>query len=613
MTEIAVANAEALAAKFLHDASFYRNVRTIAAMPDVAMAMQSCIIAIKEGGVEFQENGMSVSKERESLFYNLLDAILRSILMFNACAITIEAQMEPRVLNPGVDGVFKFCEKSGQRGTVQWIPKGRNAPDPKVSVSWFNPVNDELQMISCVSFLSAAASQWEEFSANYLEGDFALSHTSYGLVLRNAGLITSESTALRGAPTDARFAVSNVVAMQAKAQMTGRAPDTTALTEKMAALTDAVRSHAPIGRVVRRFTTTVNGTPSDVQRVVPGTVASPLAPGFATESASQIARNPHFLEIRTNMWLLPIAAAFGIPPTRLFGFRGPWDNGNLSRSSANMQVEANYRNRISNFRTLVERVFTDISNLGRPTAIGTDASWLTVPLPLRIAASSKSPDNLLAPYARYMKLSGSFRSGAELASPDRPEVDKESEWTAMLKILSMEIQRDALSKNVVLETGPILDYLQSTSGRDYDAWIRNFSKQHPKSAMVDDVLPSVLPTDEDKPGNDDPDKTEGTASEPETPEETPALYEIVWRREPGLAQMLMTMIDGNYVDQTEAMRIILPELGFRDKDEIERLLKGAPAAKRQKVSDPAELEKVRSVPEGARHFEGPPQDVDSNA
>jgi len=278
-----------------------------------------------------------------------------------------------------------------------------------------------------------------------------------------------------------------------------------------------------------------------------------------------------------------------------------------------MQVEANYRNRISNFRALVERVFADISNFGRSAAIGTDASWLTVPMPLRIAAASKSPDNLLAPYARYMKLSGSFRSGAELALPDRPEVDKESEWIAMLKILSMEIQRDALSKNVILETGPIFDYLQATSGQDYNAWIRNFLKQRSKLAFVDEVLPSVLPTEEVKSGNEDADKVADAAPDPDPSEETPVLYRIVWQREPGLAQMLMTMIDGNYVDQTEAMRIILPELGFRDKDEIERLLKGSSAAKRQKVADSAEVDKMRSVPEDAEHFEGPPQDIDSTA
>ena len=587
---------------------FYKHVRLIAAMPDVAMAMQSCMIAIKEGGVGFTEGGSAVPSNQEASLHVLLDAILRSILMFNACAVVIDEKMAPRVLNPGVDGVFKFEKDAGAAGSVQWIMDGQSAPNPNVSVSWFNPVGRELQMSSCVAFLSAAASQWEEISANYIASDFSQSHTSYGLVLRNAGLITSESTALRGSPTDARFAISNVVAMQAKAQMTGRAPDTSALTAKMAALADAVKTQTPPGRTVCRYTTSVTGETTSVHRAVPGTMASPMAPGFATEPASPVARNPHFLELRTNMWLLPISAAFGIPPTRLFGFRGPWDTGNLSRSSANMQVEANYRNRISNFRELVDRVFLDISNHGRTASIGSEVRWWAVPLALRNAAASQSPDNLLAPYARHLKRSGSFPRAAEPGFPDQSLAD-EGEWIAMLRVLAVEIQQKALSEHVILETEPILEYLKTTRGRDYDAWIRKFTNR-PKSMVVDSVVPTEESSDNSASG--------GTpAQEPEPP--VPVLYQVVWRREPGLAQMLLTMIDGSYVDKDEAMRIVLPELGFRDEDQIERLLKGAPGPKRAKrekqaeAADYSELDKLSSVPEDQRHFEGPPQEFDSNA
>lgn len=569
---------------------YYAHLKRIAEIPDVALAISSTMNAIKEGGVSFIENELPVQSSRESAFYSLLDAILRSILIFNACAVVIDGTMVPRVLVPGTDGAFVYKEAGDGSGSVQWVMRGASDPNPHVSVSWFNPVEKNMQMNSCVSFIVAAAAQWEELSSNYLSSDFAQSHTSYTMVLRNAGIITSESASLRGSPADARLAVSNIVALQVKAQRSGQAPDTTALVEKMSALTDAVRAQAPTTRPVMRYTTSVTGDVVAAPRSVPGTVAAPVAPGFAVEPASPVSRNPHFMELRSTMWLLPLSAAFGIPPTRLFGFRGPWDSGNLTRSSANMQVEAGYRTRINSFRALVERVFSDISNHGKAASVGAELRWKNVPLALRTAAASSDPSNLLAPYSRYLKRSGEFHRKADDTLTNQPAVDKEGEWIKMLRELAQKIQQTAKDKDIVLELDPIVDYLKNTHGRDYEAWIRRFSSQY--GLDPDDIPQAVGP--EDKKGPSEP---------------TSVLYGVVWQREPGLAQMLLTMIDGGYVNQDAAMRLVLPELGFRDPAQIDRLLNKAPDAKRVKKETASESDKIKSVPESERHFEGPAQEI----
>ena len=574
----------------------YSQIAEVAAMPDVALAIERVLVLIDEGGFKVLECGKPTTRGREEVIRTAKQSAIRSILMYGACACFVDGDLLPHVLVPGVDGEFKQSGSTQTGYKTVWVPTSSKEEDTCVTVTSFNPNESTFRIVSCVSTLVPAASMWGEIMENYLAADFSNSFTSYVNVLRNAGVITSEASALRGASVDNRSAALHLVSMSMRAQTSGRTMQGESLMTQMNTLLESIRSTSPPGRAVHRVSTQPNGSSDSVKRVIPGSAAIPLMPGFGTEPVSTVTRNPHLSEIRTNFWLLAISAAFGIPPTRLFGHRGPWDTGNLSHSSSNTQMEAAFRMQVCHFRDALQQVFSDLSYHARIGSVVTEVRWSLIPTILRQMTEKNDPRGLLTPYVDYLRRSGKAEEHQTLALVQTETGDAgEKIWSSMLDVLASEIQADARLNNVVLDHDPVVKYLRDTRASAYDKWITEYTQRTTyvesgrdessgKEGLIGELARNIRTGDAEPPNV-------GRAREVEQERKTEPkddgcrVYEIVWNREPGMANLLLALCEQGYVNPDAAMRMVLPSLGFSNPEDVEKLLSGTSRTKRRRTDD----------------------------
>ncbi|MGE0525415.1 MAG: hypothetical protein AB7P49_00020 [Bdellovibrionales bacterium] len=582
----------------------YRQIDRVAELPDVAIAIERTVTFIMEGGVWFKEKGVRMEGPREKIIHEFTIDLLRSLLKYNAVAYVLNSNGFPRVLCPGVDGTFTMDGSSVDGYTAAWMMIGSDQVDASVRVISFNPTRPAFTIVSCVSCLIPYACFLEEITENLLAADHSNSYTEYAAVLKNGSLIASETPVLRGSPADARSSVSNLIGQAMRAQTNGRTVDVEALVSKMQTIMETIRAQQPAGRVLHRVGANTNGTSEIIRRPIPGASALPLVPGFAIEPVHPISRNPQYMELRSNMWIASVSAAFGIPPTRLFGNRGPWDSGNVNQNAANTQVEAAYRTQINRYRDLANRVFDDIDVHGRAAAITNEIEWNMVSNIFQSIVASANPDELLSPYLRHMKATGSFRNHASLLMfQTQSETEFANTWQTMINQLAIEIQKDAESRGVALDLPPILEYLKKTRASEYNNWIMEYMKQ--KFHGDDGLEEKLNPPKTGASGSDD---AGGMATEGERNSVVfPKLFEIFWNREPGMANMLLSLIAQGYVNKREGMRTVLTSLGFTDEVDIERLLTGVGTSRtpsametEEEEEHPPKLENPYQIP-----FQGP--------
>ena len=590
--------------------TIYAQIDTVSTLPEVSIAIDRTISSILEGGMQIYEKGVLMQGERETALQEFTSDLLRSLLKYNAVAYVLTSKGLPRVLFPGRSGEFVMEGSEVDGYKAAWASLGSRNVDSTVRVVSFNPSGPSFVIVSCVSCLIPIASWWEEVTENLLEADFLSSYTEYSTVLRHGSVIASETPVMRGSPADARSSISHLVGLSMRAQSNGRTVESESLVSKMQTILETIRNQQPPGRIVNRVAARADGTTEGIRRRIPGSSSMPLTPGFAVEPVQSISRNPQYLEMRSGVWLTSISSAFGIPPTRLFGHRGPWDSGSVNRNASNTQVEASYRTQINHYRNQVTRVLSDIDIHGRAAAIANEVEWSLVPQALQTMASSEDESGVLGPYVQYMKKSGSFRQHSMLSALNQESATEGvSTWTLMIHDLAIEIQTEAGLRGVTLDIAPIVEYLKRTKAAGYNKWISEYVKRQVNHGGVapsrKNVLKEAQKTRTDGQRLEEPMEDEDEVETGKDGAVFEKLFEIVWNKEPGLAALLLALCEQGYVNRREAMRIVLPSLGFTDPDAVERLLNGVASSSTVHSMETEDDEEERPKRQERLSFSGP--------